>query len=195
MRILSIPLALLILWSGAAAAEPRRYVIDPEHATVAFLVRHIGYASVLGQFLKLEGSFTYDPEARSLDGLAVSIDTGSVFSNHAARDEHVRGGDFLDAGRNPVIRFVGTRAEPTGADTGRVYGDLTVRGVTRPVELVVTRNKMGPYPWGENYVVGVSARTTLKRSDFGMTYGLEGGLVGDEVDVIIEIEAIRQPPG
>lgn len=194
MRILPIPLAFLILWSGAALAEPRRYVIDPEHATVAFLVPHIGYASVLGQFLKLEGSFVYDPDARKLDGLTVSIDAGSVFSNHAARDEHVRGADFLDAGRHPTIRFVGQRAEPTGETTGRVYGELTVRGVTRPVELAVTRNKMGPYPWGENYVVGVSVRTTLKRSEFGMTYALENGLVGDEVDVIIELEAIRQPP-
>ncbi|WP_180284563.1 YceI family protein [Azospirillum oleiclasticum] len=193
MRILPIPLVLLILWSGAAAAEPRRYVIDPEHATVAFLVRHIGYASVLASFLKLEGAFTYDHDARTLDDLVVSIDARSVFSNHAARDEHVRGPDFLDSGRNPVIRFVGTRAEPTGDATGRVYGELTVRGTARPVEIAVTRNKMGPYPWGENYVVGISARTTLKRSDFGMTYGLEGDLVGDEVEVIIELEAIRRP--
>src|SRR5690606_28613069 len=118
--------------------------------------------------------------------------TDSVDSHHEERDEHLRSGDFLAADDHPEIRFVMTGAEPTGERTGKVTGDLTVRGVTRPVTLDVTWNKTGPYPFGSNYVTGISARTTLKRSEFGMTYGVENGLVGDEVEVIIELEAIRQ---
>lgn len=185
---------LALAWPAEAAAAPARYRIDPEHLTVAFMVRHIGYQDVLGQFLKTEGSFTFDEAARQVSDLRVSIDAGSVFSNHQARDEHVRGGDFLDVPKHPAISFVGTAAEPTGERTGRVTGDLTIRGVTRPAVLEVTLNKVGPYPFGPNYVAGISARTTVRRSEFGMTYAVEGGLVGDEVDVIVELEAIREAP-
>lgn len=177
--------------SGPLQAAPARFTIDPEHFTLAFFVRHLGYHDVLSQFLKARGSFVFDEEARTLSDLRVEIDAASVFSNHQARDGHVRGPDFLDAAAHPTITFVGTGAEPTGENTGRVTGELTVRGVTRPVALDVTLNKTGFYPWIDNYVAGISARTTLRRSEFGMTYGVEQGLVGDEVKVVIELEAIR----
>lgn len=187
-------LAGLLAAAGVADAAPYRYRIDPEHLVVAFTVRHIGYHDVLGQFLKAEGSFTLDEGARAVSAIEVAIDAGSVFTNHKARDEHVRSGDFLDAGGHPAITFVGTGAEPTGEQTGRVAGDLTLRGVTRPVVLDVTLNKSAKYPIGDNYVVGISARTTLKRSEWGMTYAVEGAFVGDEVAVVIELEAIRGDP-
>lgn len=147
---------------------------------------------MLGLFLDGEGSFTFDPEARTLSDLSVTIPAASVFTDHEERDEHVRGSDFLDAGSHPEITFVGTGAEPTGERTGRVTGDLTLRGVTRPVTLDVTWNKSAAYPFGDKYVIGISARTTIRRSDFGMTYAVENGWVEDEVDLIIELEAIRQ---
>lgn len=185
----------LASWTSAAGAESARYRIDPEHATVAFLVEHIGYAKVLGQFLKVEGGFTYDAAARTVSDLAVTIDARSVFSNHAERDAHVRKEDFLHTDAHPVIRFTADRAEPTGEATGRLHGALTVRGVTRPVVLDVVKNKEGPYPWGDNYVMGISARTSVKRSDFGMSYALENNLVADTVDILIELEAVRRIPG
>lgn len=190
MRRWLLPALLALAWPAEAA--PARYRIDPEHLVVAFTVRHIGYHSVLGQFLKAEGSFTFDEEARRVADVRVSIDAASVFTNHQARDEHVRSGDFLDAAKHSAIGFVGKEAEATGERTGRVTGDLTIRGVTRPAVLEVTLNKVGPYPFGPNYVAGISARTTVRRSEFGMTYALDGGLVADEVDVVIELEAIRE---
>lgn len=179
------------LAAAPAGAEPARFRIDPEHLSIGFLVRHLGYADVLGQFLKAEGSFMFDEQARTLSDVRVSIDAASLFSNHKARDEHLRGKDFLNTAQHPAITFVGTAAEPTGERTGKVVGDLTMLGVTRPVTLDVTLNKTGLYPWIDNYVAGVSARTTIKRSDFGMMYAVENGWVGDEVQVIIEFEAIR----
>lgn len=186
---------LAAAWARPAEAAPARFRVDPEHTSVAFLVSHIGYHNLLGQFLKVEGAYVFDEEARTLSDLKVTVDAGSVFSNHQKRDEHVRGPDFLDAAAHPAITFVGTRAEPTGPDTGKVTGDLTIRGVTRPVTLDVKLNKIGLYPYIDNYVVGISARATIKRSEWGMTYGVENGLVGDEVEIIIESEAIREKAG
>jgi polyisoprenoid-binding protein YceI len=192
MRATVLALAALAGLGPAAQAAPARYTIDPEHTSIAFTVSHIGYHNLLGQFLKGGGSFVWDEEARALSDLEVRIEAASVFTNHQARDEHVRGKDFLDAAANPAITFVGRSAEPTGERTGRVTGDLTLRGVTRPVTLDVTWNKSGWYPYLDNYVVGISARTVLKRSEWGMDYAVANGLVGDEVAVIIELEAIRE---
>ena len=184
---------LVALAAQPALAEPRRYSLDADHFAIAFKARHLGLSAVLGQFLKASGSFVYDEEARTVEDIRVEIDSASVFSNHEARDGHLRSGDFLDAKAHPMITFVGTRAEATGERTGKVHGDLTIRGVTRPVVLDVVLIGAGRYPFGDkHYAVGVSASTTVKRSEFGMTYALEGDIVGDAVEVILEFEAIRQ---
>ncbi len=188
-----VAVVLAVAAGPQARAEPHRYVIDPEHAVVAFTVHHLGFADVLGQFLELEGAFTFDEETRTLADVQAGIRASSVFTNHEARDDHVRKKDFLWADEHPVIRFVGTGAEPTGERTGKVYGDLTLRGVTRPVVLDVTWNRSGRYPFGDkHYAIGISATASIDRSDFGMTYALEGDMVGDTVDIILEFEAIRQ---
>lgn len=192
------PLALALLCLAAplrdAKADFARYQIDPVHFSIGFLTMHLGYEKVLGMFLSGKGSFLFDEAAPAVKEIDVSIDADSVFTNDEKRDNHLRSDQFLDAEASPVIHFVGKEATATSATTGVVKGDLTIRNVTRPVELQVTLNKVGPYPFGEGppYVVGVSVRTTIKRSEFGMTYAVENGWVGDEVDVIIELEAIRQ---
>ena len=193
MRLAAIVIVAVAVASVQPAdAAPARYRLDPKHLSIGFLVRHIGYADVLGQFLKAEGSFLFDEEARTVSEISITIDAASVFSNHQARDEHVRKADFLDVPKFPTITFVGKDALSTGQNTGKVTGDLTIRGVTRPVTLDVALNKTGLYPYVDNYVAGVSARTTIRRSEFGMTYAVDNGWVGDEVEVIIELEAIRE---
>ena len=182
----------LTLVATPALAEPRDYVIDKSHFSVVFNVDHIGYAPTWGMFLDGEGGFTFDEETRVLSDLRVSIDPASVFSNDDRRDEHLRNADFLNVDAHPTITFVMTGAEEKTERTGTVTGDLTMLGVTRPVTLDVTWNKSGPYPWGNTYAIGISASTTIKRSDFGMTYAVENGLVGDEVPLQIDLEAIRQ---
>ncbi|MCG8354510.1 MAG: YceI family protein [Kiloniellales bacterium] len=176
------------------AAAPAKFEIDPAHFSIGFLVHHIGYADTLGMFLEGRGSFTFDEAARSVSNIEVTIEADSVFTNHDKRDDHLRGRDFLDADDHEEIRFVGREAKPTGENTGIVSGDLTLLGVTRPLSLEITLNKAGAYPFGDGppYVIGISARGTVKRSEFGMTYAVENGWVGDEVELIIEFEAIRQ---
>ncbi len=182
---------------SAAQAEPREYRIDPDHFSIAFAVDHIGFGDVIGLFLSGQGSFVYAEEARRLISAQATIDADSVFTNHDARDRHLRSGDFLNASASPAISFVARTATPIDANRGRVTGDLTIRGVTQPVTLNVELVGAGPYPFPTtgpepNYVLGVTMTTTIQRSDFGMTYAVDNGWVGDEVDITIAFEAIRQ---
>ncbi|MFY0990022.1 YceI family protein [Halomonas sp. C05BenzN] len=175
------------------AAEPHTYEIDPEHFSIGFLTEHVGYADLLGMFLEGSGEFVYDDETRELHSARVEISADSVFSNHEERDNHLRSNDFLDAGRYPTIVFEATGFEAHSDSEGTLEGELTLLGETRPVTLDVTLNKAEVYPFGhEQYTLGLSARTTIARSDWGMTYGVDNGMVGDEVTLIFELEALRQ---
>lgn len=183
--------------ADGAWADMETYSLDPEHTTAAFMVSHLGFAKTLGQFTEVDGAFRFDEEAPALENIEVTIDTASVTTHHDARDNHLRSGDFLDVESHPTMRFVGTGSERLSETTGRVTGDLTLLGETREVTLDVTLNKSGEYPYsppgvdGRPYHVGVSARTEINRSDWGMTYGVDNGLVGDTVEIILEFEARR----
>lgn len=190
-RLILIPLSIL-LFSAPALAEPHEYTIDPDHFSIGFLVDHVGYARQLGKFLTGEGHFVYDEDANELISGEVTIAADSVFTNHDRRDRHLKSDDFLHARRHGEIHFKATEYRPDDQDSGTLAGDLTLLGQTHPVELSVTINKTGEYPFGhEKYTIGISARTTIERSQWGMTYGIEDGLVGDEVELIFEIEALR----
>ncbi len=197
-RSLAATLVLAAVTAGAlpARAEPAVYKLDPSHTSIAFKTHHLGFSEVVGQFLTAEGSFTYDAETNSLSQLDVTIDPASVFSNDKARDGHLRGKDFLNVASFPAITFILREAKAEDASHGTVTGDLTLLGVTRPVTLDVTLNKAGDYPFAIDgkipYVLGISAETSLKRSDFGMTYAVDNGWVGDEIEVFLSFEAVRQ---
>jgi polyisoprenoid-binding protein YceI len=184
--------------SRAALAEPAKYELDPNHLSIGFLVDHIGYEKVLGMFRKASGSYTFDEDTGTMSDLRVVIETDSVFSNQKERDEHLRSADFLNSAEFPEMIFTAKGAKRTGEKSFEIAGELSLLGKTRPLTLQATWNKSGPYPFGEGllgkkpYVMGVSARTSFKRSDFGMSYAVDNGWVGDEVELIIELEARRQ---
>ncbi|MEQ8258167.1 YceI family protein [Roseovarius confluentis] len=175
-----------------AHAEMARYELDASHTTVFFTVEHIGYAKTLGIFPGVEGSFDYDSETRELGEVSVTIASTSVDTFHEGRNEHVRKADFLDVSNHPEITFTANGGTATSDTEGTVEGELTILGETRPVTLNVTLNKAAEYPFGhERFVLGLSMQTSIQRSEFGMTYGVENGLVGDTVDIMIETEAMR----
>ena len=188
----------VLLQANPAAAKPEKYEIDPEHVTFAMQVSHIGYFDMIGLFTEGSGSFTFDEKALSVSDIKVTVKTASFFSGHQKRDDHVRSADFLNAKEFPEMVFIGKSSERTGERTGKINGELTLRGVTRPLSLDVIWNKSGEYPFGgglfggKPYVIGLNARGTLNRSDFGMTYAVENGLVGDRVELILGFEARRQ---
>jgi len=176
-----------------ALADPAEFKIDEEHFSIGFLVDHVGYARQLGKFLEARGEFTYDEETRELHSGRVEVDASSVFTNHDDRDDHLRSDDFLDADQYPKVVFEATEYQAESDNGGVLKGDLSLLGKTRPVELDVQLNKAAEYPFGHGeYTLGISATTTLKRSEWGMTYALDDGLVGDEVEMMFELEAIRQ---
>lgn len=185
--------ALTVGVSSTSFAEPASFEIDKDHFSIGFLVEHIGYADTLGQFLEAKGNFVYDESANELNEGEVIVQSESVFTNHKRRDRHLKNDDFLDADRHETIRFEATEWRPKGDRKGTLVGNLTLLGETRPVELSITINKSAEYPFGHGqHTLGISARTTLERSEWGMTYGVENGLVGDEIELIFEFEAIRQ---
>ncbi len=189
---LALATAALVAPLGAAHAEMARYDIDREHTVIAFLVEHIGYAKALGRFTAFEGFFEYDPETQELGRVEVRVDPASVQSDNDARDGHVRGTDFLSVDEFPEMVFTAEGGVADSDSAGEVNGTLTLRGVSNPLTLAVDLNKVEPYPFAHRReTVGISARGTLLRSDYGMTYAVENGLVGDEVELIIEVEAIR----
>ncbi|MEM9631060.1 MAG: YceI family protein [Pseudomonadota bacterium] len=184
--------AAMMLIASPALAEPHRYELDPEHTTIAFMVDHLGYADTLGLFLTFEGAFTYDMETQDLSDVVITVQTASVESFNKARDGHVRSKDFLNVEAFPVMTFTATSGTATGETTGTVEGELNLLGQSHPLKLDVTLNKAAKYPFGHGrFTLGISARGTVKRSAYGMTYAVENGFVGDDVQLILETEAMR----
>ena len=199
LRSCLLALAGLVLLPAAAPAraEPARYLLDPEHVSVGFLVEHVGYAKTLGMFRKVSGEYRYDATTGALSDLRIEIDAASVYTAHDRRDEHLRGRDFLDVGRFPTLVYTAKAATRRGERDYVIEGELELLGQRRPVTLTATVNKRAPYPLAlsplqRGPVMGVSARGSFRRSEFGMMYAVENGWVGDAVELIIELEAREQ---
>lgn len=176
--------------SSQAAAQ--QYSLDPAHTTVAFLVDHIGYAKTLGLFTEVSGSLTFDRDTNTVSSVAITVATNSVDSANEARDKHVRNKDFLNVKKFPEMTFSANTATIDANGAGEIVGELTLLGNTQPLTLSVNLNKADNYPFGhKRFTLGVSATGTLNRSDYGMDYGVANALVGDQIDLIIETEAIQ----
>ena len=178
--------------SAHAAAET--YSVDATHSNVGFSIVHF-FAKVPGRFTKIEGTFTLDPDDYSKGEVNISIDPESIDTANEDRDNHLRGPDFFDVAGHPKITFASTKVLPAGKNKVKVEGTLTLHGVSQPVTLDVDVLGMGPDAWG-GYRSGIEARTTINRKDFGISWNKvldSGGFVlGDEVDILINIEGVRQ---
>lgn len=190
MKAFTLFAALLL--AGKAQASLERYVIDPQHLTIGFLVEHVGFAKVFGRFSEAEGHFDFDETRGEIANVRVVVKTASVDTTVEPRDRHLRSADFLNVEKFPEMVYEsngGTLVDRKAT----IEGTLTLIGTSRPIRLDVTWNKSGRSPLpGEPYVVGMSLRGSFRRSEFGMTYGVADALVGDEVELLIEVEAQRQ---
>jgi polyisoprenoid-binding protein YceI len=191
----ALTLAALIggacLLPATAAAEVEAYVIDTEgaHAFVQFRIKHLGYSWLYGRFNDFGGTFTYDTGNPANASIQVDIRTASLDSNHAERDKHLRGTDFLDVDKHPEARFVSTSYKETGLNKAVLEGDLTLHGVTKPVTIDVTKVGSGPDPWG-GYRMGFEGTTEIALKDFGIDYNL--GPASTHVELTLSVEGIRQ---
>lgn len=177
------------LTSVPAFAAPVAYKVDPAHTSVAFIVNHLGFSNLIGRFNTSTADLSFDKDAVEKSSLSVTIDAASVDTNHAKRDEHLRSPDFFNAKEFPKLTFKSSKIEKTGDNTGTLTGDFTMLGVTKPVVLTVTFNKEGVSAASKMETAGFSARGTIKRSDFGMKYGVP--YIGDDIQLLIEAEAIK----
>lgn len=178
----------------ATAAATGTYAIDPSHSRLGFVARHAMVTKVRGSFNEFSGSGWFDAENPSASHLALTIDAASIDTRNADRDAHLRSNDFFDMERHPQITFASTAVEAVGGDTYRVTGDLTIKGVTRPVTVDLTYEGTATDPFG-NDRLGLEGSVVVNRKDWDLTWNapLETGgvLVGEKVTLEFEVSAIR----
>lgn len=179
--------------AGVELPAPGRWTIDPGHAEVAFVGRHFGLTRIRGRFTGVEGHvhIAEEPDASEVE---VVIDMGSVSSGDRSRDDHLRSVDFFDVEDHPTATFRSTGVRVTGT-AGTIDGDLTIKGVTRPVRLAMEYLGHVADPWGNDRAV-FSASARIDREHWGLTWNvlLEAGglLVSKEITIEIEVELVRQ---
>ena len=190
MKILITALAFMVLAVQPAKAEIEIYDFDKAHTQILFFVDHLGFSTSQGEFHDYDGSFYFninEPEKSKVD---VTIKTNSIDMDDKKWNDHMKNADFFDVEKFPTMTFKSTAIKKTGDKTAVITGDITILETTKPVALDVTFNKAAVHPFSQKYVAGFSAKTKIKRSDFGMKYGLP--MIGDEVDIMIEVEGLRQ---
>jgi len=187
--------AFALAFPLAAAAAPESYTMDPPHSIPQFELDYIGFTTIHGRFDRTTGKFTIDRAAKTgsvefvID--AASVTTGDIErgSRPRTRDEHLRTADFFNIAEFPRLTFKGSAVKFTGEAPAQIDGQLTMLGVTRPVTLKVERWKCGTHPFYKKEACGADAVATLRRSDFGMKYGIPA--LGDEVKLHIGILGMR----
>jgi polyisoprenoid-binding protein YceI len=186
----------LLAVSGSAQAA-NLYEIDPSHSSAQFSVRHLMISNVKGEFSKVKGTVVYDPNNLADSKIEAVIDANSINTREEKRDAHLKSPDFLDTAKHPALTFKSKQLWKANNKI-QAKGDLTIRGITREVVLDID----GPTPaqkdpWG-NLRIGATATTRFNRKDWGLTWNqaLESGgvVVGDEVSITLDIEAIQKAP-
>lgn len=187
--VLAVPLT--------AAAAPETYTLDPYHTYPNFSVDHLGYSTIHGRFDKSSGKFTLDKAAKTAS-LELAVETASINAadnekgnRQRSRDDHLRSPDFFNVTEYPRMTYKSTSVKFNGDNPAIVEGNLTLLGVTKPLVLQVERWKCGAHPFNKKEMCGGNASGTLKRSDFGMKFGLPVA-VSDEVKLMIGFEAYKE---
>lgn len=181
--------------SGSAVDEQiRTYTIDRAHSEIGFVVRHMGFSKVRGRFERFEGTVHVDPSQIASLEAAIDIDASSITTDDETRDDHLRTNDFLSVTEHPHVKFKSTGVKNVSAQVFTLEGNLTIRGVTKHVELNGTYLGEGKDPWGGTRV-GFEGSTKINRRDFGVNWNaaLETGgfLVGDQVEILLDIQAVQ----
>ena len=186
---------LLSMIAGAAilaasmTVSAETYEIDPTHTYPYFSVSHLGFSTLRGRFNTTSGTITMD-KAKGTGSVEIEIDVTSIDTAHAKRDEHLRGPDFFNSAEFPKMTYKSTKVTINKDDSAKVEGNLTIMGVTKPVTLNVSKITCGVHPFNKKELCGFDATATIKRSDFGMKYGLPA--IGDEITMYIEAEGFKK---
>lgn len=192
----SSALALAFLAPLAASAAPESYALDPTHTIPNFTVSHFGMSTVYGHFEKSTGKITLDRAAKT-GSIEVKIPTASISTGDQkradgarSRDEHLRTADFFNAAEFPEMVYKSTKFNFNGDKVESVEGTLTLLGITKPVKLTATSFNCGPNPFSKKEMCGADLAGTIKRTDFGMKFGVPA--ISDEVHLLIAVEAYKE---
>jgi len=174
---------------GLAAQAADTYQIDPVHSSVVFKVRHLNVTDFYGRFNDVTGTVTLDPSNPAADSLDLEVKSDSIDTHTEKRDQVLKGPDFFNVKQFPTIAFKSAKIEKAGDDTYNVTGNLTLRGVTKPLtlEFKITGKGKG---MKDEYRAGGETQFTIRRGDFGMTY--MPGIAGDDITLIISLEGIKK---
>jgi polyisoprenoid-binding protein YceI len=187
MRRIALALAVSALAASTVAAAAN-YTIDPNHTYPHFAVNHLGFSTLHGRFNTSSGKLSMDMGAKK-GALELTIDTASIDTAQGKRDEHLRGPDFFNAKEFPSMTFKSTAVNFSGDKVTSVSGDLTLMGTTKPVTLQVQRMACGLNPFSKKETCGFDASGAIKRSEFGMKYGIPN--LGDDIVLYISLEAVK----
>lgn len=179
--------ATAFAFSSVSSAEPVEYEFDTVHSQIIFKINHLGFSNSFGKFPTFRGELTFDQDDWSQSSTNVEIKAASIDLENKKWNDHMKNADFFHVEKYSKLSFKSTKLEKTGDNTGVLHGDLTILDKTHPVSLDLTLNQAGIHPMSEQQHVGFSARGTIKRSEWGMTYGVPA--VADDVHIIIEVEA------
>lgn len=180
---------ILSLSSQVFAAE--NYVIDTKgmHAFIEFKIKHLGYSWLKGRFNDFEGDFSYDEKNPENSNVNVSIKTASVDSNHAERDKHLRGSDFLNVSKYPTATFTSTKVVSNKKGEANIHGDFTLNGVTKSIVIEAVEIGAGSDPWG-GFRRGFEGTTEIALKDYDINFNL--GPASEKVELILNIEGVRK---
>lgn len=184
----ALAFAATLATTTPALSAADTYTVDPTHVAALFKVDHAGFSWTWGRFNDVGGTVSWDAADPSKSSVNVVIKTASVDTGTAKKDEHLRSGDFFSVKEFPEMSFVSKTVEAKDANIYHITGDFTLRGVTKSITIPVQLLKVGEFPPGTARV-GFDTEFTIKRSDYGMTYG--AGAVGDEVTIIFAVEATK----
>ncbi|PCI69052.1 MAG: hypothetical protein COB38_08510 [Gammaproteobacteria bacterium] len=185
-------LAIALLASSIAGfTQAADYIVDYKgaHASINFKVQHLGYSWLTGRFDKFDGKFSYDAKNVSASKIEINIDTTSVNSNHAERDKHLKGGDFLEISKFASAKFVSSSVTDKGDNQLEIKGELTMHGVSKEITINAHKIGEGKDPWG-GYRVGFSGTAEITMKDFGIKMDL--GPASAKVMFDLHIEGVRQ---
>lgn len=186
MRKLVLGLFVSLLPIGAIAAK---YELDPTHTYPHFQISHLGFSTMGGMFTHTKGSFEMDQD-KGTGSVSVTIDASSIFTGFKKRDDHLRSPDFFNVNEFPEITFKSTSVKFKGKTAATVKGKLTIMGTSKNVTLDVDKIHCGANPFNKKPTCGFNATTMVKRSDFGMKYGLPA--IGDDLAIRLEAEGVLQ---
>lgn len=189
IRAFALTLSLLLGLSGQLHATEYKIDTAGAHAFIQFKIKHLGYSWLYGRFDEFSGRFNYDADKPEASSVNVEINTASLNSNHAERDKHLRGKDFLNVDKYPKATFVSTSFTPKGDGKAELKGELTLHGVTKEISIDVTEIGGGKDPWG-GYRQGFHGTTEFALKDFGIDYDL--GPASRTVQLILDVEGIAQ---